>query len=827
MNRVFQTAGKEPGLQIWRVEDFELNLVGKSYHGSFYNGDCYLVLCTKRSGNSLTYDLHYWIGSQSSQDEQGAAAALTTQLDDYLRGLPTQHRECEGAESKHFRGYFKGSLIVKEGGVKSGFNHVETNHYAIRRLLHVKGKKHVHAREVPMTWNSVNDGDVFILDVGQGLIQWNAPKSNRQEKLKAAELARNIRDRERGGRIPIVTIDAGEEADYPQCQEIIFKLLGAKPAKLHKARPDDAVDRRAASEIKLYHVSSTSGQLVVTEIGERPLVQKMLDHNDCYCVDLGGQQIFVWKGRGATAEEKSGVLAKATKYIEARGYAKTTPLEIVNDGSESALFRSVFQTWKDPYAVSSPQAPSPKSYSSSNIAKVKATKFDVESMHEKPGVAAKHRMVDDGTGEVNVYRVENNSLVEVADNQRGIFFGGDCYIVFYTYMMGSVPNYLIYIWQGRHAGQDEVTASAYLAVVLDRQFNDEPTQILVTMGKEPLHFMAMFKGKMLVYEGGTGRNQVEAYNAPVQFFQVRGTEEWSTKAFEVSPTAASLNSNDVFVLLSKRTSSAFLWFGRGCSGDEREMGRLVAHRLTGDIEVEIIAEGQETPQFWAELGGQAEYASGKEFQDDSCFEPRLFECSNASGTFICDEVFAFSQADLDTEDVMLLDTWSQVFIWVGSGALKEEKEQALVAAYEYLNTDPAGRDLATNIVLVKQGREPPTFTGWFMAWDPNMWSQGKSYEEIKAEMGSDDLFRSITLEDLSNPEASEKVEVLDGAATRFLPYEELVSINPDEAFGVDITAKEAHLTDDDFVAVFRMTKVEFKLLPKWKQDNLKKQARLF
>ena len=107
------------------------------------------------------------------------------------------------------------------------------------------------------------------------------------------------------------------------------------------------------------------------------------------------------------------------------------------------------------------------------------------------------------------------------------------------------------------------------------------------------------------------------------------------------------------------------------------------------------------------------------------------------------------------------DTWSQVFIWVGSGALKEEKEQALVAAvrkslrpvaeaiqYEYLNTDPAGRDLATNIVLVKQGREPPTFTGWFMAWDPNMWSQGKSYEEIKAEMGSNDLFRSITLEDL-------------------------------------------------------------------------------
>lgn len=44
--------------------------------------------------------------------------------------------------------------------------------------------------------------------------------------------------------------------------------------------------------------------------------------------------------------------------------------------------------------------------------------------------------------------------------------------------------------------------------------------------------------------------------------------------------------------------------------------------------------------------------------------------------------------------------------------------------------------------------------GWFMAWDPHMWSNGKSYEQIKAEMGSDELFKSITLEELSNTPAS-------------------------------------------------------------------------
>lgn len=42
------------------------------------------------------------------------------------------------------------SNSYKKGGVASGFKHVETNIYNIKRLLHVKGKKHVSATEVRM-----------------------------------------------------------------------------------------------------------------------------------------------------------------------------------------------------------------------------------------------------------------------------------------------------------------------------------------------------------------------------------------------------------------------------------------------------------------------------------------------------------------------------------------------------------------------------------------------------------------------------------------------------------------------------------------------------
>lgn len=38
--------------------------------------------------------------------------------------------------------------------------------------------------QVDMSWNSFNKGDVFLLDLGNLIIQWNGPQSNRMERLK-------------------------------------------------------------------------------------------------------------------------------------------------------------------------------------------------------------------------------------------------------------------------------------------------------------------------------------------------------------------------------------------------------------------------------------------------------------------------------------------------------------------------------------------------------------------------------------------------------------------------------------------------------------------
>lgn len=56
--------------------------------------------------------------------------------------------------------------------------------------------------------------------------------------------------------------------------------------------------------------------------------------------------------------------------------------------------------------------------------------------------------------------------------------------------------------QGSDATQDEAGTAALKAVELDDRLQGRAVQVRVVQGKEPPHFMAIFGGKMVVFEGG-------------------------------------------------------------------------------------------------------------------------------------------------------------------------------------------------------------------------------------------------------------------------------------------------------------------------------------
>lgn len=53
---------------------------------------------------------------------------------------------------------------------------------------------------------------------------------------------------------------------------------------------------------------------------------------------------------------------------------------------------------------------------------------------------------------------------------------------------------------------------------------------------------------------------------------------------------------------------------------------------------------------------------------------------------------------------------------------KTEKEESEKIAIEYLKSDPSQRQNDIPIYKIKQGFEPPIFTGFFGPWDSNYWN---------------------------------------------------------------------------------------------------------
>ena len=62
--------------------------------------------------------------------------------------------------------------------------------------------------QVKMSWSSMNHGDCFLLDLGLQIWVWQGEEAGKMEKIKALEVARRIRDEERGGRAQVFPIGA-------------------------------------------------------------------------------------------------------------------------------------------------------------------------------------------------------------------------------------------------------------------------------------------------------------------------------------------------------------------------------------------------------------------------------------------------------------------------------------------------------------------------------------------------------------------------------------------------------------------------------------------
>ncbi|KAL1611205.1 hypothetical protein SLS59_000846 [Nothophoma quercina] len=336
--------GNQAGLFIWRIEDFEVVPWPREKYGSFHEGDSYIVLHTEEvkseSEFHLIHDIFFWLGRAITQDEAGTAAYKTVELDEFLHGTATQHRELQTSPSDTFSTLIP-RLKILRGGVRSGFNHVDVNDEPqhtdtlLRVFKHpspTAGRDAVLVHEVEPTWQSLDEGDVFVLDKGDKIFVWQGRKCSPMEKLKAAQVVNDLTIAKHVD----VEVLSQEEAR----SRIFVDYLGGKDldygTTFECARPVSTARERDVK--KLFRLSDAGGELTFDLVKEGNGIRKGdLDENDVFLLDVGNS-IWVWEGSGASRAEKAMWLKVAQRYLGVQPDAKGSSVAKVNQGNEGKAF---------------------------------------------------------------------------------------------------------------------------------------------------------------------------------------------------------------------------------------------------------------------------------------------------------------------------------------------------------------------------------------------------------------------------------------------------------------------------------------------------------
>ncbi|PSN65338.1 putative actin-binding protein Fragmin [Corynespora cassiicola Philippines] len=341
--------GVQPGLFIWRIEDFEVITWPKEKHGSFHEGDSYIVLLSEQvkqgedaGGDAkMVHDIFFWLGKHTSQDEAGTAAYKTVELDEFLHGAATQHRELQSSPSDAFSRLFPRFKILR-GGVKSGFTHVETNEEPVHTdtLLRIfkhpsptAGRDAVLVHEVEPTWQSLDEGDVFVLDKGDKIFVWQGQNCAPMERLKAAQV---VNDLTIAKHVDVEVLSQSESRS-----KIVVDYLGGQDVNPREItfkaeRPVSSASEREVK--KLFRISDADGDLSFELVKEGNSIGRGdFAEDDVFLLD-SGKALWVWEGQGASRAERMGWIKAVERYVQDQEDASSLSVGKVHQGNESAAF---------------------------------------------------------------------------------------------------------------------------------------------------------------------------------------------------------------------------------------------------------------------------------------------------------------------------------------------------------------------------------------------------------------------------------------------------------------------------------------------------------
>ncbi|XP_068621170.1 villin-like protein quail [Battus philenor] len=849
---------------VWKITDKGTEMLPRTHFGTFYDADAYLVYsCSlpgqpggpdvirreiKENGECGERHIHAWAGERS-----GTLGALAlrraTQLAVHLPSPSVVHRETATKESPRLLSYFRdGIRIFRSGSVGDG-----------ARLYRVRGPRPVMLQLEPVSWAQLASDGVFVLDTNTILVLWLGRTANLIEKIFGAKIAyRMSRGVDKGSPTRrIVIAHDGYEQTLPAAERALLGSLLEPRTRVVRAPSPPELGRparlyRAAPPRTPHALPSQRPAARLEEIKRAPLYRDDLADDGIYVVDAGCRGVWAWVGSAAGAVAARGAMAAARGLARARRYTGLVSCTV--SGREPLEFAALFHRWRWADARRDIRL---------RAARSATTKLDAVSLATNSWLAAEAQLPDDGSGSLRMWRVRGEeeyrgpALVEVERPQQAAFYNRDCYLALYTYHAPTGDHSILYYWMGGSSPNDLRNLGVKEAKDLYVKLGRLPVQAWVYQGKEPAHFLQIFKGRMITYVGSasdydpSGRRVIAPSRALIR---VSGQYAREARGVEVrgDQARAAIRENGAVVVRNGGENSAsaarngvgvgvgagvggeqegrgacyvvregarvWVWCAACATGDEREVAKNMAA-----AEHTLVMQGKEKAEFWSALGDRRHLLVASPLKEvERPLPPRLFYVSNGPpGQYSFEEIISLSQYELAPEMAAVLDAHGCVFVWLGAHCCPRTKDDARNLAAAYLAQDPAARDPETPVLVLSQGREPPNFTGFFPHWKRSMWKSHKTFGAIIS-----------ALEGKAIVQGGNSALQCGNSANQFDQHEKYpltVLRGPKEHLPPDVDAltKELYLTHDDFVSTFSMTYNDFRTLPNWKQKELKKAVGLF
>ncbi|TPX30793.1 hypothetical protein SmJEL517_g05708 [Synchytrium microbalum] len=746
-------------------------------------------------------------------------------------------------------------------------------------LLKVKGKRKMYTVRVPISAASMNEGDVFILEVPRtdsgmvftpsmngdpnnaSLFVWYGKDAGPVKRAKGKEVVYRTQDREWGKKGVIAELEQGVE-NFSSAE--FWRVIAGSPSAPSTMKTaveggdDMEYEKQMESMTFLYGAdpeSDPSNPQFKVLVNGKTLTTKNVHCGGSFIVDCY-DEIFVWHGRQSPESERNAATAFAESLSKAEGRPANVVLDIERDPAERILFKERFMDWTDGFKIEvslqkniAAKDKSRYVYDRGGWDVKKIDKVNVEAMYDPPGPPSRWDVVEDpdiggppkpeedlGVVSLEVLVLEEKGTSKSIDaTEAQILYAGESYTFMYKHLTGRPESpkevSVMYYWIGSETKSSDMANAAYTAADIAKKAGAR--QVRVRQGQEPSHFLKMLGGFVIVRKGF----RKSFIHEDKALYHIRAVCRDVVRCEETIFNASSLSSAHCFVLALK--NQVIVWHGVGSFDYEQAKANEVAKRIADVRPIQEIQE-QNEPKIWFEklapnsTRKTPEYASADYFSLKSKFpdsyKTRLFRISFGlkNGNPTAEEVENYTQNDLEESAVFILDAFFEMFVWVGSEAKSNFKDVklGLETCMEYVSyvakKQPQRRIDGTKCLFVRSGAEPANFRTCFTAYDDGA-------EDFSESQGFLKKFRRT----LSRPKGDAHKgalqlvpEILVQLRTTTYPIE-LLKKKDELPPGVDPNRIEDFMSPEDLQKVFKMDKDKFSALPLWKRTELKKKAGLF